>query len=392
MNLKVLLLEDSETDADLITRQLTRDKLNITAARVDTRDEFVNSITTFKPDIILSDHSLPQFNSLAALEIAQRELPNVPFILVTGTVSEEFAVACIKAGADDYILKSNLARLSSSIKHSLEKRNLETENIIIKRLNAEIKEKNKDITDSINYALRLQQALMQAKGELLDIFPQSFILLRPKHILSGDFYWFKKTDDHCMVAAADCTGHGVPGALLTILGMNILHSALGAHKTSSPSSLLKLLDADMHRKLNHKKNGTVINDGMDIAICDIDRKKMTLTVSGANSDVYLVHDGDIKHITTDKYFIGSGDETKEFETRHILLKKGDTIYLSSDGFRDQFGGGQSKKMGSARFRELLLSLSEVDFPKQEETLRSALAIWQGNEEQTDDILVMGIRI
>ena len=139
------MLEDFIEDADLIERQLTRDKVRFISQRVDTRDEFESAIKQFRPDVILSDHSLPQFNSIAALKIAKEEMPNVPFILVTGSVSEEYAVSCMKAGADDYILKTNLSRLPAAIETSLQKHKLEEENIIIKRLNAEIEKKNSEL-------------------------------------------------------------------------------------------------------------------------------------------------------------------------------------------------------------------------------------------------------
>jgi len=145
MNLKILMLEDFVEDADLIVRQLTRNKVNFTSQRVDTRNEFEDAVKNFRPDVILSDHSLPQFNSIAALKIAKEKIPNAPFILVTGSVSEEFAVSCMKAGADDYILKTNLSRLPAAIETSLQKRKLEEENVIIKRLIAEIEKKNSEL-------------------------------------------------------------------------------------------------------------------------------------------------------------------------------------------------------------------------------------------------------
>jgi signal transduction histidine kinase len=145
MDIKILLLEDIDSDADLVIRQLRRDKLNFVSERADTRETFVNALFSFEPDVVLSDHSMPQFDSLTALEIVKKERPRTPFILVTGSVSEEFAVTCIKSGADDYILKSNLIRLSSSIKSSLEKRFLESENNIIRNLNWEIEQKNEEL-------------------------------------------------------------------------------------------------------------------------------------------------------------------------------------------------------------------------------------------------------
>jgi signal transduction histidine kinase len=145
MDLKILMLEDVAVDADLIERQLSRDKIKFVSQRVDTEEEFTGAMKGFRPDVILSDHALPQFNSLAALKIAREEMPNVPFILVTGSVSEEFAVACIKSGADDYILKNNLVRLPAAIMASLGKHKLEEENITIKKLNEEIARKNEEL-------------------------------------------------------------------------------------------------------------------------------------------------------------------------------------------------------------------------------------------------------
>ncbi|MFI5148861.1 MAG: SpoIIE family protein phosphatase [Bacteroidia bacterium] len=254
------------------------------------------------------------------------------------------------------------------------------------------KEKNLQTLQSLRYAKRLQKALMQEKKDLNELFPGAFILLMPKHIVSGDFYWFKHAGDKVLIGAGDCTGHGVPGSLLSIMGLNILHAAFNSHKISSPPALLKYLDEDLNRKLSHKTTGKAINDGMDISICEIDRKKKTLTVSAANNPVYLVRNGELKQIKADKYSIGNGESGKEFGMQQVSLCKGDFIYLFSDGFMDQFGGPHGKKLGSVRFRELLSSVSKEDSRKQESLLQHRLQHWQGKEEQTDDILVIGVRI
>jgi len=245
---------------------------------------------------------------------------------------------------------------------------------------------------SLRYAQRLQEAVMQEPDELKESHPESFILFLPKHIVSGDFYWFNNVDKHCLIAAGDCTGHGIPGALLTIMGMNILHAAFGVHKISSPPALLKFMDEDLGRKLSHKSSGKKIRDGMDITLCEIDREKMSLTVSGNNNPVYLVRDGVLQVIKTDKYSVGTADPAKQFESYQTPLQKGDTIYLFSDGYIDQFGGPNGKKFGSARFRELLTTIHKENIADQERILRTTLAEWQGKEEQTDDILIIGVKM
>ena len=397
--LKILFLEDNEDDVVLIQRALRKSNFIFSPQWASNKEKFISSLQLFSPDIILSDHTLPQFDSLSALGIVKEKYPHIPFILVTGSVSEEFAVKCIKSGAEDYVLKNNLVKLPSIIESAINKKDLKAENNVIKNLNSKLREaneiiaqKNKDITDSINYALSLQEALMQKRSDLRESNPESFILLLPKQTLSGDFYWFKNIDGCSLVAAVDCTGHGVPGALLTVMGMNILHAAALVHKIYSPPSIVKFLDEDLNRKLSHKTGLKAVNDGMDIAICEIDRNKMMLTVSGANRSMCLIRDGEIQLITTDKYSIGSAEPAKQFGCKYIPIKKDDIIYMFTDGFQDQFGGKDKKKMGSGRFRELLLSLSKEDFNRQKNLLRSSLTEWQGDEEQTDDILVIGIKV
>jgi len=396
---KILFLEDSEDDVNLIQRSLNKSSFNYSPYWASNKDEFISMLNNYSPDIVLSDHSLPQFDSLSALKIVRETNPHIPFILVTGSVSEEFAVKCIKSGAEDYVLKDNLLRLPSIIESALNKKDLKAENYMIKKLNNKLKDaygiirqKNKDITDSINYAVNLQEAVMQKGEDLKAYFPQSFVVLLAKHTLSGDFYWFRNIGNRTLIAAVDCTGHGIPGALLTIMGMNILHAAVLVHKIYSPPLILKFLDEDLNRKLSHRSGNKAVNDGMDITICEIDREEMLLTVSGANNPVYFIRDGNMQIITTDKYSIGNGEMSKQFQTREIQLMKGDVIYMFSDGFSDQFGGELGKKIGSARFREILLSLSKDNFDGAGDKLRKQLHEWQGKEEQTDDILVMGIRI
>lgn len=397
--IKILFLEDNEDDVTLIQHSLKRSNFNFSPSWASNKEEFIHSLQSFSPDIILSDHTLPQFDSLSALGIVKESYPHIPFILVTGSVSEEFAVKCIKNGAEDYVLKSNLIRLPSIITNAIQHKDLKRENIIIRKLNDELKaanetiaQKNKDITDSINYATSLQKAIMQERSDLRNFLPGSFILLSPKHTLSGDFYWFRNIGDKCLVAAVDCTGHGVPGALLTVLGMNILHAAVLVHNIYLPAEILKFLDEDLNRKFSGKKGSKPVNDGMDIALCEVDKKNMTLSVSGANRPVYIVRNNELLQINTDKYSIGTNTVSKQFETKQFQLKRNDTIYLSSDGFQDQFGWETNKKLGSTRYKEWLISLSKEDIHKQKEILRSELYKWRGDEEQTDDILVIGIKV
>lgn len=397
--LRILIVEDLDTDAEILIHFLKRENIDFVYERVWHEDDYIKALHAFEPDLIISDHSIPGFGGMEAFRILKGTKKNVPFILITGTVSEILLTRYMKEGLDDYILKENLLRLPSAIENVLNKKkieNLHAELLVstqaLKTHAEQLETFKEESLQSLRYAQGLQNALMQEKEELKEVLPQSFIFYSPKQIVSGDFFWFSTVNDGILIAAGDCTGHGVPGALLTIMGMNILHAAVILHKINSPALLLKYLDQDLNRKLSHKLTGSRRNDGMDITICEINRKEMMLTVSGVNNPVYLIRNGELLQFKTDKYNIGAGEINKEFDTLKTPLIKGDMLYMFSDGFADQFGGDDGKKFSSARFRELLIFLSNEQIENQENLLRTTLEQWQGKEEQTDDILVLGIKI
>jgi PAS domain S-box-containing protein len=250
----------------------------------------------------------------------------------------------------------------------------------------------KENLESLRYAFKLQGALLQLKSEFCDLIPASFILFLPKNIVSGDFYWFSRSDEKTFFAVGDCTGHGIPGAMITMLGLNILHAGFNFHQFRTTPELVSFIDNDLNRKLSHKSTGRVMQDGMDVVVCEIDHREMILSVSGANGCLCIVRNDEIIKIRTDKYHIGNAESNKVFNCHKIPVMKGDLIYLFSDGFIDQFGGPLGKKFGSKNFLELLLTLSKLDVFEQENYLLNTLCKWQGEEEQTDDITILGIRI
>ncbi len=398
-NLKILLVEDLDSDEELLIRYLKKQNIVFTHIRVWLKDDYIKALDEFNPDLIISDHSLPQFNGMEAFRILKSQKRKIPFILITGTVSEKLLTEYMFEGIDDYILKENLLRLPSCMENVLNKKKIE---ILLEELsisNEELKVAHtvsevfkKEILESMRYAHSLQKALLQEKEELQEVLPQSFILYLPKQIVSGDFYWFKNLEEKVYVCVGDCTGHGIPGALITMMALTTLHSAFNFQNMYSPHTLLKFLDEDMYRKFSHKSKGKVMNDSVDLVICEIDRINMMLTFSGANGKMYLIRNDEIQEFVSDKYNIGNAVPEKVFESQKIPLKKGDTIYLTSDGFCDQFGGEVGKKFTSKRFRELLLAINNEPFGQYENILRKTITDWQENEEQTDDISVMGVRV
>ena len=271
---------------------------------------------------------------------------------------------------------------------------LSEKNLIIEEKSRIVEEKNKDITDSIRYAKRLQEAILKPVRELPAVFPQSFIYFQPKDIVSGDFYWFERFGHLSMIAAADCTGHGVPGAFMSIIGCNLMSQAVNEYALTKPAVILNSLNKGLSKILHQRMDESSVKDGMDIALCAVDMKKMTLEFAGAFNPLWLVRGGKVIEYPADKFPVGAflGEEMRMFNNHEVPLQKGDTIYLFSDGYADQFGGPKGKKFKYKQLKELLLSINGRAMDEQREILRRRLEEWKGRLEQVDDILVIGIKV
>lgn len=248
------------------------------------------------------------------------------------------------------------------------------------------------IRESINYAKHIQEAILPAFDFIRSTFPDSFILYRPKDIVCGDFYWYTKKGDEAVIAAVDCTGHGVPGALMTVIGNSLLNQIVNLATTISPSEILTLLDKKLLETLQ-QHGGLTTNDGMDIALCKYNLKTGQLVFAGAKRPMYLFRNGELRVIKGDKYPIGSFqyEDQKVFTEYSMTVKKGDLVYLFSDGYQDQFGGKQGKKFMVSKLKETLTNISSMSMDKQLDVLDRTATEWQGTYEQTDDILVIGVR-
>lgn len=398
--LHILLLEDNLSDVMLLEKQLKKSGMKFLMHVADTRQEFLESLYIVEPDVVLSDHSLPSFNSLEAMKLVRECNPDLPFILVTGAVSEDFAVQCMKQGADDYILKSSLTRLPAAIENCLARREISREKKMIESLHAklqsaynEIEAMNKDMTDSIMYASRIQEAMLPQK-ELLEKYSESScIFYRPKDIVSGDFYWFNETDNKLVVAVADCTGHGVPGALMSVIGNNLLNEIVIARNISASAKILDEMNKGIRKLLRQHLKGNRTQDGMDVSICVIDRKRQLLEFSAANHRLFLFRNNKPELIRGDRKSIGGyqANPGSSFTSHLLHYRKGDAIYMFSDGYADQFGGRNEKRMQTKNLIKLLQSTLSLGVQEQEQLLNDWLLKWKGNLKQTDDILLIGMQ-
>lgn len=289
-------------------------------------------------------------------------------------------------------LKEN-EQLQTKVNRELEQKVMErTSEIQAQKLL--IEEKNKDILDSILYARRIQQAILPDDNSLQKILKDHFVLYKPKDIVSGDFYWVEDQGGRSMFAAVDCTGHGVPGAFVSMLGYNGLNQAVNEKGLTDPAAILTELDNYMHQSLKHTLHQATVKDGMDIALCSIDWDEGKLYFAGAVNPAYIVRGSDIIVLKGDRSPIGGEltSDIKQFVTQEFGLQKGDTVYVFSDGYADQFGGDKGKKFMSRQFKELLLRMHNEQMNMRKDMLDDTLSTWRGTLEQVDDVLVIGVRI
>jgi serine phosphatase RsbU (regulator of sigma subunit) len=264
----------------------------------------------------------------------------------------------------------------------------------ISRQREELVMKNKNITDSILYAKRIQIALLPSSDSFRAILPESFVLFKPKDIVSGDFYWINQHGNKIYVAAVDCTGHGVPGAFVSIIGFELFRKITASKQGSNPAMILDTLNENFSEIFSDGEQ-VYLNDGMDLSLCILDMKEKSLDYSGAFNPLYLVRNETIIEVKADRFSVGAdvhfSTERKLFKSHKIYLQPNDVIYIFSDGYADQFGGPEGKKFKYRRFRHLLLTIHKLPMEKQRSILDASIEEWKGGMDQVDDILVIGIK-
>lgn len=256
----------------------------------------------------------------------------------------------------------------------------------------ELEFKNRNITDSIVYAKKIQEALIPSKSFFEKHFLESFILFMPRDIISGDFYYIREINGKTWVVLADCTGHGVPGALMSMIGLQTIDRVIQTGEHSEPSEILNLLNREVDSIIHWEEDSSHgIKDGMDIAVCCIDKTKNELSFSGAFLPLYMIRDGKLTETKGDKQFIGSSLTDSHYTNHVIAMEDGDIYYLLSDGYSDQFGGPENKKFMNRRLRYLLVTIHEYPLKDQGEILEDNFNTWKGVNDQIDDVLMVGFR-
>lgn len=263
----------------------------------------------------------------------------------------------------------------------------------IKKQHDVVRKQNKKIEDSILYAKRIQSAVLPPNKFIQYLLSEHFIFYKPRDIVSGDFYWTKQVDEKIFIAAADCTGHGVPGALMSMLGITFFNEIINKNPNAHANEILNDLRTHIISSLRQTGSSGESRDGMDVALCIIDHKNKTLEFSGANNPLYMIRKGELTHIKGCKMPIGIHRKAKEsFVNHHITIEEGDLFYIFSDGYIDQFGGEYGRKFLSANFKELLLKNHTKTLAEQRQVIEDTFEEWKGERKQLDDILVIGFKI
>lgn len=255
-----------------------------------------------------------------------------------------------------------------------------------------VRQQSQELLSSIRYAQRIQRAVLPDATELQELISESFILFRPRDIVSGDLYWFAQHDRHTVVIAADCTGHGVPGALLSLIAATTFAELVAEKGITDPASILNGACAGMVRKMNHRDDEPEQHDGMNASVVSLDRETLQLEYAGAHAPLYIVRNGELIEHKGDRMSVGHREGVlRPFQKVQLQLQPGDRLFLFSDGLQDQFGGPQGRKLRSTGVKEWLLDTAQLSIDDQYQALSDRFRQWKGDQEQIDDVLLIGLQ-
>jgi serine phosphatase RsbU (regulator of sigma subunit) len=372
--------------------------------------------------LVVSDQRMPEMTGVQFLEIVAKKYPDIIRIILTAYADtqdiiyavnrvgifrfltkpwdEEDVRAALDNGLERYALKAENLQLLDELKAM--NREIAEHSKVMEDINEELdhlvhdlSEKNKNITDSINYAKRIQDAMLPSRELIGNLFPNSFVFYKPRDIVSGDFFWLSSDNNKKLIAAVDCTGHGVPGAFMSILGSVLLNQIVNYEKVWSPAEILNQLHALIVKTLRQKNSE--VRDGMDAVVCRYDQQERKMYYAGARNDLFYVKNDQLFEIKADRKSVGGTFTDEKNFTEHVIDVsdcEAAAFYIASDGFQDQFGGAEKKKFSSKKLRETLYEMRAENMQKQGEILARIFEQWisEGREKQIDDVLVIGIRI
>lgn len=343
------------------------------------------------PDLILLDVMMP---GIDGYEVCRRLKQNtktadIPVVYITAQIEAENIIKGFESGAIDYISKPfKIPELKARVKTQLAIKQANDQN---EALIQKIEEMNKKLTDSIAYAEKIQNASFPRIEYLNKVMPEYFVLLKPRDIVSGDFYWVYKVKNKLVVIAVDCTGHGVPGAIMSVFGITFLRAIVEIRHEVSPAAILNEMRRLVIEALQQTEESE-IKDGMDMSIVTLDLDTSTLEFAGAFNPVYIIRNNELITLEADSMPVSYGEIDQSFTNKIFTFQKDDCVYLFSDGFASQFGGPANKKLKQAGFKRMLLDNHTLSMKLQHDAFNRFFDEWMGTNEQIDDVLLMGMRL
>jgi phosphoserine phosphatase RsbU/P len=401
---KILVADTSEKTTASIKHIIRKYNLNYELTIFTEGREACKKACTLNPDIIIFAVGMTDIDGIRAVKILKRlpQTKNIPALLIASARDLKDAYA---SGADDFIYKpfnelELLFRIRFALKLSENNKQLTQQNQLQKKQAEEVKrqykvmeDQRKDMIDDITYSRRIQNAIMPSKEHISILFSEYFLFNKPKRIVSGDFYWISFKDNRTILAVADCTGHGISGAFLTIAGTAYLNEIINFCKPD-PAEILNQLRLRIMRLLNQKGLEGEATDGMDISLCIFDFTEMKVQYAGANNATYVVRkNSELQILSADRMPIGIHEHyNRSFNNKELNVEKGDMIYLFSDGYADQFGGPEDQKFRYKRLQNLCVENHAKSMNEQYDAFERTMDEWIGYRDQVDDMLIIGIRI
>ena len=383
----VLIVDDTPENIDILSAVLSKYKRKI-ATNGERALKIVQSDNP--PDIILLDVMMPGMDGFEVCRILQSDIKtkNIPIIFITAKSEVEDETKGLELGAVDFITKPiSPPIVLARVKNHLE---LKISRTLLEEKNEELAGRNKYITDSINYAKRIQSAILPSHDFIKDIFPEHFIIFKPKDIVSGDFYWVNRINNKRILAVSDCTGHGVPGAFMSMIGNTLLNEIINEKGITDPAEILNNLDKGIIDELRKEEEVSTF-DGMDIGICVIEDEDNTLEYAGAFRSLIFVSNMELFDIKGVKKSIGDKSKNRIFEKSNIALKDDMVFYMTSDGFIDQHNE-EGIKYGSKKMKQNILKYCNLGFEEQRTALLNDFTTYKGNQIQRDDVTFIGFKI
>jgi serine phosphatase RsbU (regulator of sigma subunit) len=411
MDHKILLINVEQHSAEKMEFILKNEFPFVKIDSVENSGQVLNYLDKISPDIVLYDFDFPENEMKENLQLLNIIGKKLRLPVITLSSSENYSLL-FKSGAANFIHKpyidiTLISNINTAINLTGILKTIDSKEKIISEKNQRIQfqienelkqreiiiSKNKEIMADIRYASRIQHAILPQLDKLSKFFNEYFILHQPKRHVSGDFYWITRNGSKKIFAVGDCTGHGVSGALMHMLGNAYLSEIVARNNYKTASDILEQLREHIMSSLNQTGESGEAQDGMDIALCIIDCEDNTLEYAGANNPVYIIRDKELTEFRGDRMPVGIHINYSKPYTNHIInLESNDQIYLFSDGFADQFGGPKGKKFRYKQFKELLIENCHEPMNIQKEILNNVHDKWRGQLEQIDDILVFGLKI